>query len=167
MDPEDLVMPARIYMRLKYYTWTYAITPINPYIRDALLFFGLIRHSGRQNYVIGKIDSNKKFEDLKKYLIEERGFEEGFPAWIDENEVFGVRYRESIYRQYHIRVYEDGEIRGHYEYTPEAYPLHHIMEIDMEKRGYKFEEFLRGWLDEKGEFPINEAALELVDLAGK
>lgn len=149
MDPEDLVIPARLYLSLKYYTWTYILTPLNPYIRDALLFLGLIKHEGRQNYVVGKISPTRNFEDLKSYLIETHGFEENFPAWIDDDEVFGLRYRENIYKQYHLRVYSDGEIRGHYEYAPECYPLHHIREIDMEFRRYKFVEFLSEWLEDK------------------
>jgi hypothetical protein len=32
--------------------------------------------------------------------------------------------------QYHIRVFEDGEIRGHFEYTPECYPILHMKAVN-------------------------------------
>lgn len=36
------------------------------------------------------------------------------------------------------RVFADGEVRGHYEYTPECAPLSHMKKIGMEDRRHEF-----------------------------
>ena len=84
---------------------------------------------------------------LKQHLIENHGFESYFLAWDDENQHCSLRFRESFTRQYHLRIYNDGEIRGHYEYTPESYPIAHFKEIDMEDRRGHFLEILNDWLE--------------------
>lgn len=57
-------------------------------------------------------------------------------AFVDPGEEFGMRKLCPVdYRyQYHVRVFKDGEVRGHYEKTPEDYPLDHLNEVDFQNR---------------------------------
>lgn len=43
---------------------------------------------------------------------------------------------------YHIRLFEDGEIRGHYERTVESNFIAHLREIGMEPRAAQFRRFV-------------------------
>jgi hypothetical protein len=56
----------------------------------------------------------------------EKGYGNHFVAWKDEGEVASLRYVENFVWQYHIRIFEDREVRTHYEYTPECRPISHL-----------------------------------------
>ncbi len=45
-------------------------------------------------------------------------------------------------QQYHVRVFSDGEVRGHYELTPEDHPIGHWNERVFEERNAEFVEAL-------------------------
>lgn len=139
-----LPYPRGAYNRSKYFFWK-IITPFHNYWRDFLLSFGILKHEGRQHYTLGTIAPGKKIEDLLKCL-EEKGWGNHFIAWKDEDEVIGIRKLENFERQYHIRVFRNGEIRGHYEYTPECHPRLHLKEIGMEARRDEFLEELGSWI---------------------
>ncbi|MBS3903346.1 MAG: hypothetical protein KGZ30_03180 [Anaplasmataceae bacterium] len=155
MFPKELSIPTALLYRAKYYLWV-VITPFHNPVRDILAFFGFINHvgmidgKGRQRFLLGKLSSDRTPEDFFSYLAT-RGFEHHFPAWVDPEEEFGMRFRESFVFQYHIRLYKDGEIRGHYEYTPEAHPFAHLKEMDIEARRHKFMEFLENWIETEEE----------------
>lgn len=113
---------------LKYLFWrTYA--PMHPRVRDSLIACKLIRHSGRQPFLLGHISSHISSESFIK-KIEELGYHNHFLAWKDDDEVVSLRLSDGFARQYHLRVFSDGEVRGHYEYSPEAYPLAHLMRVN-------------------------------------
>jgi len=110
----------------------------------------LIWHKkGRQKYHIGWLASGKTLEGLKKHLHEKWGFGNHFIAWIDEGQVLSWRKLTDFQDQYHLRVYKDGEICGHYEFTPEAHPIEH-----MEEKGEK--EAKEDFLKFLGEFVTQE-----------
>jgi hypothetical protein len=44
--------------------------------------------------------------------------------------------------QYHLRVYKDGEICGHFEFTPEAHPIEHMEEVGEKNANADFLKFL-------------------------
>ena len=116
-----------------------------PYVRDTLLYLRLIYHEqGRQRYHLGDLTPGKTLKDLKLHLAD-HGFDNHFIAWVDQEELLGLRKLVAPHGQYHIRVFEDFEIRGHYELTPEAHPFHHFMERGMEPRTKDFMQFLQGW----------------------
>jgi hypothetical protein len=48
--------------------------------------------------------------------------------------------------QYHLRIFHDREVRGHYEYTPESYPLRHLKKVNMQHRREEFLHILGGWI---------------------
>lgn len=78
--------------------------------------------------------------------LETQGFSPNFIAWSDKHETQSLRKVEGDW-QYHLRVYQDLEIRGHYELTPEAGLIAHFLEMGMEERREEFLKFLEGYLD--------------------
>jgi len=84
-------------------------------------------HSGRQPYVLGRLNPRYQAEDLRRHLAEQ-GFEPAILAWKDSGEVLSMRKVDKHIFQWHVRLFSDGEIRGHYEYSPEGGALGHIFE---------------------------------------
>jgi hypothetical protein len=128
-----MVFPEALWDRAKYAFWR-LYTPFHPFVRDLSLRIGIVsaeakaeRFGHRQRYLIGMIAPGETIESVVKHLIA-RGFYNHFVAWEDQGEVVSLRLTRQFSHQYHIRVFEDGEVRGHYEYTPECYPIMHYYE---------------------------------------
>ncbi len=113
--------------RLKYFLWrTYA--PAHPHVRNGLTACKLIRHSGRQPFLLGHLAPRTSLETFIK-KVEAMGYHNHFLAWKDDDEVVSLRLSDGFTHQYHLRVFNDGEVRGHYEYAPEAYPIAHLVRV--------------------------------------
>ncbi len=140
IPPSKILLPYAFHDRLKYVFWR-IYTPYHPFIRDITLKLGITRHRGRQDFILGKIAPNQSVKEFISFLVQ-KGFKNHFVAWKDSDELVSLRYLEDFYFQYHIRVFKDGEVRGHYEYTPEYRPLSHLLEIGMEDRRDEFFSFL-------------------------
>jgi hypothetical protein len=125
--------------------WT-LLTPVFPFIQHSLLKLHIIHHKGRQPYLLGYLRPDRTLHGLKKYLSREWGFGNHFIAWEDSNQVLGWRKRLDFTKQYHLRVFRDGEIRGHFEYTPESHPARHFFDKGMEPRTEDFLKFLGDWV---------------------
>lgn len=123
-----MVYPSTLPDWIKYSFWR-IYTPLHPFVRDVALTLGVVSHSGRQNYTIGKITSDQNIEAVVNFLIS-HGYGNHFIAWKDDQELISLRRVVGFKYQYHLRIFEDGEIRGHYEYTPECHPLLHFKAID-------------------------------------
>ncbi len=123
---------------IKYYFWR-VITPFHPHVRDLLLYMQLLRHEGRQNYLLGRLAPGESVEGFIEYLLE-KGYGNHFIAWQDDDQLASLRYTPDFKYQYHIRIFKDGEVRGHFEYTPECHMVWHMQEVGMESRR---EEFLK------------------------
>lgn len=97
----------------------------------------------RQKYHIGWLAPDKTLEDLKVHLHSEWGFGDHFFYLPNSGEVLSWRKidKDSDY-QYHIRVFHDGEIRGHVEYTPESHPLGHFRSSAFKEARNDFLRFL-------------------------
>ena len=110
-------------------------------VQKFLLKHGIIHHGNkRQKYHIGWLAPGKTLEELKLHLHSKWGFGNHFIAWTDNGQVLSWRKLTDFQDQYHLRVFSDGEIRGHFEYTPEAHPIEHFEEKgEVNKR----EDFLR------------------------
>lgn len=134
-----LDFPDSLGEQIKYVFWR-IITPLHPYFRDLFLYFGILRHEARDDYLIGKLASHKSVDDVVD-LLWRRGFGNHFIAW-DEGQLVSLRHAPNFRYQYHIRIFDDGEVRGHYEYTPECHPLLHLYEVGMEARTGYFLELL-------------------------
>jgi hypothetical protein len=139
-----MIYPDALIDRTKYLFWR-LYTPIHPYFRDTFVRIGVVSHVGRQDYLLGTITPGRTIEELTNHLIS-KGFGNHFVAWKDEGEVVGLRSVDDFYYQYHIRIFEDGEVRGHYEFTPESYPIAHMKEIGQEARTAFFLSVLGDWI---------------------
>ena len=106
--------------------------------------FGI--HKFRQKYIIGFLKKGKTPEEFTKHL-KNKGYSKAYMAWKDLGEVLSLRKIIRKNFQYHIRLFEDGEIRGHYEYTAEANPLGHFYEVVFTDPKDYFEHLLHGYLD--------------------
>ncbi len=124
--------------RLRYHVWR-IITPLHRPARELLIYMRLLRNQGRQNYLLGKLAPGESIESFIEFLLD-KGFGNHFVAFDDEGQVASLRYAPDFKHQYHVRVFEDGEVRGHFEYTPEAKPLLHMRAVGQEPR---FEDFTK------------------------
>lgn len=139
-----LPYPEGAWERTKYYFWR-LITPGYTFGRDLLLSSGFIHHEGRQNYLFGHLRPDRKLEDFLKHIAG-HGFGNHFIAWTDDGEVASLRLLDGFKWQYHLRVFSDGEVRGHYEHTPEAHPIRHLKEVGMKPDFETFLRFLGDWI---------------------
>ncbi len=139
-----LPYPKGINNRSKYVFWR-LITPFHNHGRDFLLNVGVLHHESRHNYTLGTLAPGRDVAEFLKYL-ESRGWGNNFIAWREEGEIIGIRKIESFERQYHIRIFRDGEVCGHYEYTPECRPRWHLKEIGIEERREEFMKELGDWV---------------------
>jgi hypothetical protein len=121
-----------------------------PTLQRVFLKWGIIWHEeGRQRYHIGWLSPGRTLKELKVYLHTKWGFGNHFIAWPDESQVLSWRKLEGFEGQYHLRVFSDGEIRGHFELTPEAHPIEHFEEKGEEDRRGEFLRFLGDYAVEK------------------
>ena len=128
----QMVYPDALRNRIKYVFWR-MYAPYHPAVRDGALAVGLVRHEGRQRYLLGTIAPHLTIQQFVAHLVE-RGYGNHFVAWKEEGEVASLRAVQDFVYQYHIRVYADREVRGHYEYTPECHPIAHVRETFLEER---------------------------------
>jgi len=136
LPASQMVYPDTISHRIKYYLWR-VYTPYHPFVRDSVTAIAPLRNRGRQPYLLGKVASHTSIEKFVAHLID-LGYAYHRVAWLDDGEVVSLRYVENFIFQYHVRIFEDGEVRGHYEYTPECYPFLHLLEIGHEDRREEF-----------------------------
>ncbi|OYV84015.1 MAG: hypothetical protein B7X04_01230 [Parcubacteria group bacterium 21-54-25] len=127
-----MVYPNTHLDRAKYLFWR-AATPIHPSIRDVLTTLGIFRYSGRQPFLLGHVAPHTTLKEFIRHLIK-RGYGNHFVAWHDSDELVSLRIADGFRRQYHLRVFGDGAVHGHYEYTPEAHPFLHLNQIGFEDR---------------------------------
>ncbi len=139
-----LPYPKGLYNRSKYVFWK-AIYPVHGTGRDVLLSLGILHHEGRQNYLLGYIAPGRSMEDFVKHL-ETKNFLNHFVALRDDDEVVSVRYIVDFEHQYHLRVFKNREVRGHYEYTPESHPKLHMRKMGQEARREDFLAALGDWI---------------------
>src|SRR5262249_32787496 len=118
--------------RLKYIVWR-LYTPFHTMVRDATLRLGITKHEGRQECLQGRIATGKSVGALVNHLVG-LGFGNHFIAWKDDGEIVSMRLAETFSHQYHIRIFADGEVRGHYERTPECNPVLHLRAVGQEAR---------------------------------
>ncbi len=155
--PESVLpYPKGFRNRSKYMLWK-AIYPIHGVGRDLLLSLGILQHEGRQNYLLGHIAPGRSVEDLLKYLGTKQ-YANHFIALKDDDEVVSVRKPVGFEHQYHLRIFKDGEVRGHYEYTSESHPKLHMEKVGQEPRREEFLEVLGDWIIPASEDSIMRAS---------
>jgi hypothetical protein len=102
-------------------------------------------HSTRQDFLIGSFNAELKVSDLETHLISQE-YHLGVLSWKDPGEILNLRKLDGKLYQYHIRVFDDGEVRAHYEYSSESRPLQHVLESHFEPRHEYFQELLGEYL---------------------
>lgn len=107
-----------------------AFEPFFPTVRDAWVAMGLISHEIRQPYLYGKLKADYTTDDLRKKL-EINGFKNDYVAWVDPDEILNMHKIVDTIYQYHVRLFIDGEIRAHHEYTAESHPFKHLYDIGL------------------------------------
>lgn len=119
----------KLFNSIKYSVGNF-LQPIWPFFRDALVKSGIIHHYGRQPFLFGKLKNGLTKDDFLKFA-ESIGFHNHFIAWKDDKEIFSVRRLDQKDErfQFHVRLFQDGELRGHREYSPEISPYKHFYEI--------------------------------------
>ena len=98
-----------------------------------------------RHFLLGHLSRSRCAEELKAHLIGQ-GFERAILAWKDPGEELSLRKLDREIFQYHLRLFEDGEIRAHYEYSPEGNPLGHVIKTRFEARREAFRGFLTNFL---------------------
>lgn len=135
--------------RLKYTFWR-VYTPFHHTVRDvfvwlgirrALFIAGVITYGERQDFLLGHVAPQETHRSLIEHLLRE-GYGNHFVAWKDSGELVSLRKALDFRYQYHLRIFEDGEVRGHYEYTPEYRPWRHLREVGQEDHRIVFLELL-------------------------
>jgi hypothetical protein len=138
-----IVYPNTFVDQVKYVIWS-LYTPLHPFFRELLTSIGVVslkakaaKWGERQDYLIGTIAPGETIESVVDHLVNQE-YGNHIIAWKDEGEAVGLRYVDGYKYQYHIRIFEDGEVRAHYEYTPEYHLIHHNKAVGFEDRREKF-----------------------------
>ncbi|MBI4093809.1 hypothetical protein HY417_02500 [Candidatus Kaiserbacteria bacterium] len=150
-----MVYPSAPHDQLKYWFWR-LYTPLHPFVRDISLHLGVgkflircvvpeMKKAGRQDFLLGTLSPTHTLHEFVSFLISQ-GFGNHFIAWKDTDELVSLRKTVDFKYQYHIRVFRDGEVRCHYEFTPEYRPVRHLVRIGFEDRTEEFEHLLRDWI---------------------
>ena len=135
--------------RIKQKIWRFVYGFFLP-MQEFLLKYHIVYHSNkRQRYHIGWLAPGKTLEGLKLYLHSKWGFGNHFIAWTDKKQVLSWRKLTDFQDQYHLRVFSDGEIRGHFELTPEAHPIEHLTEKGEVDKKEDFLKFLGDFVVER------------------
>ena len=103
------------------------ICPFHNPVRDLIVRLGWKKPT-RQPFHIGHISS--EIEMFGIFLLQ-HGFEPTSIAWKDKGETLSMRRIDGKIYQHHVRFFEDGEVRGHYEYTPESHMAKHLFSCGM------------------------------------
>lgn len=139
-----MIYPSTFFEKILYWIWS-VYTPFHPYVRDFSTALRIVRHEGRQDFLIGTIHPSRSTQDLVSYLVTQ-GFGNHFVAWKDTDELVSLRRPDGFRYQYHVRIFTDGEVRGHYEYTPEYRPIQHLQQTGFEGRSEEFRALLQDWV---------------------
>ncbi len=135
-------MPITFKDWLKECLWT-LMKPFWPPLRWIMRVFGMKPFGARQPTQLGYLAPNKTPEQFRQFL-KSIGFRHDPFAWRDDNEVFGLRNRLTFKHQQHVRLFSDGEVRGHQEITPEFDDVAHLK--DKGKNFGDLEVLLDDWL---------------------
>lgn len=112
--------------KIKNIFWS-AIEPLFPTMRDIWIWLGFMTPPPRQNFHYGYVKPEITISDVRN-LLKKNGFDHDYIAWVDPGEVLNMRKVVNIIYQYHLRLFNDGEIRGHHEYTGESHCFKHLFE---------------------------------------
>ncbi len=102
-------------------------------------------HASRQDFLVGHVESTDHIKQLEYHLIQQ-WYEKVILAWMDPGEILSMRKLDNKIYQYHIRIFDDREVRWHYEYASEGSPIRHVLEIWFQDKSSYFRELLKDFL---------------------
>lgn len=102
-------------------------------------------HNVRQDYLLGRLNQKYTRSDLE-FFLSSKGFSPAILSWQDPGEVLNLRLVDKKIFQYHIRLFEDDELRGHYEYSSEGNPVFHVFSVGLRDSRDYFELLLGDFL---------------------
>jgi hypothetical protein len=121
------------------------VRPFFPFFQWLVIALGIIKApTKRGDFLVGKLKEGVDYEKARETL-EQQGFFANRIAHNEPGQVLSMR-RLSVKNpewQYHIRVFNDGEIRGHCEVTPSDHPIDHLNLSTMEHRPYDFAKWIK------------------------
>ncbi len=112
-----------------------AYMPLHYLLRNSLVAFNVFEQ-GKPKDFLGKIAPHSSIREFVEFLVKQ-GYGNHFVAWKFKGEVVSLRYVENFAHQYHIRVFSNGSVCGHYEHTPESRPFTHMKGFLYMKLGIK------------------------------
>ena len=125
--------------------WTF-VYPVFPFFHEVLLFGKkLLRKNRRGPFFMGVLSPQRSVNEFLQYLVAQ-GFDRNRFSWRNPGQAVSVRRLDGFHWQYHLRVFRDGEVRVHYEKTPEAHPFDHFFGRGLEHRTDYFQKLLGGWV---------------------
>ncbi|MFZ2189377.1 MAG: hypothetical protein WA057_02385 [Candidatus Magasanikiibacteriota bacterium] len=124
------------------------ISPFFPICRDLAKKLGYHPYPPRQNFHLGYLRAGVDKTELEEYL-KQHNFKINKVAWVDDEEILSVRRMDGFEHQYHIRLFADSEIRGHYELSPEYSPIGHLHDVGTIPKIEDFKKFLGDYLVEE------------------
>ncbi len=139
-------MIIKIWEKTKNIFWQ-AIEPLFPTIRDIWIRLGFMKQPPRQNFHYGYVKAGVTITQVRQ-LLKQHGFSHDYIAWVDPDEVLNMRKIVNIIYQYHVRLFSDGEVRAHHEYTGESHCFKHLFEKGMTKGEDYLYPLLKEILDE-------------------
>ena len=112
--------------------WYYGIRALKELIQRYLLK----REPSRQPYLLAQIAPEHTFR-LYYHLCVLHWYHDNYLSYVDKGELYNIRKLHfkgvGCWYQTHIRIFEDGEVRGHYEVTPESEPRAHYQGTTLEE----------------------------------
>lgn len=131
------------------------VRPVFPFLQWATMSSGLVGGPhvvegphARQRFRIGFLRPGMRPEDALREA-QRNGFFPNRIAYTDPGQCYSLRRLDEMDPrfQYHLRIFRDGEVRGHFEYTPEDRPIAHMREDVFEARTENFAAWLRETVD--------------------
>jgi len=120
------------------------VRPLFPFFQWLAVFLKIVKAPERGPHVLGKVRDGLSAEEVEKVLKKE-GFFQNRIAYTEPGQVLSMRCldKEDPDCQYHIRVFSDGEIRGHHETTPADHPHKHIKQVELTHKPEKFAPWIK------------------------
>lgn len=106
-------------------------------------------YQGRRPYHVGWLAPDKSLDDLKLFLHNQWGFGRNIMHVDEPGLVLSWQKVTPDHGSYNIRVYSDGEIRGHYEVIPETGVLERKEDKGEAETKEEFLRFLDGFSVDK------------------
>jgi hypothetical protein len=116
------------------------IRPVFPFGQWLVFQLGLAHNpTVREDFHLGYLKAGVTAETAREHL-KTQGFFMNRVAYFDPGQLLSMRRLDNALpdRQYHLRIFDDGEVCGHYEYTPEDKPWKHLREEILESRNEQF-----------------------------